>query len=84
MNKITITIIVITRAIIFVAITRAITLPSSTINIDDLNIIESILFDFVEKVQNLYPNIIMLSGLHEMLHLVDCTFKFGPLNSINC
>jgi hypothetical protein len=32
----------------------------------------------------LYPKSIMLSGVHEMLHLVDCTITFGPLNSINC
>jgi len=57
---------------------------SATINIDDLKKAEAIVFDFVEEVQNIYPNSIMLSGLHEMLHLVDCTLKFGPLNSINC
>ncbi len=26
----------------------------------------------------------MLSGLHELLHLVECTFKFGPLNRVKC
>lgn len=26
----------------------------------------------------------MLSGMHELLHLVDCTLEFGPLNSTNC
>jgi hypothetical protein len=25
----------------------------------------------------------MLSGVHELLHLVDCTIDFGPLNGIN-
>jgi hypothetical protein len=25
----------------------------------------------------------MLSGTHELLHLVDCTTAFGPLNLIN-
>jgi hypothetical protein len=25
----------------------------------------------------------MLSGMHELLHLVDCTLDFGPLNSIS-
>ena len=26
----------------------------------------------------------MLSGVHELLHLVDCTKEFGSLNTINC
>ena len=26
----------------------------------------------------------MLSGLHELLHLVECTFKFELLNRVNC
>jgi hypothetical protein len=26
----------------------------------------------------------MLSGVHELLHLVHCTKKFGPLNLVNC
>jgi hypothetical protein len=26
----------------------------------------------------------MLSGVHELLHLVECTIQFGHLNSINC
>ena len=26
----------------------------------------------------------MLSGVHELLHLVECTRNFGPLNNINC
>ena len=25
----------------------------------------------------------MVSGMHELLHLVDCTIEFGPLNCIN-
>ena len=25
----------------------------------------------------------MLSGMHELLHLVKCTVEFGPLNNIN-
>jgi hypothetical protein len=26
----------------------------------------------------------MLSGVHELLHLVQCTKNFGPLNGCNC
>ncbi len=26
----------------------------------------------------------MLSGGHELLHLVECSIQFGHLNSINC
>ncbi len=26
----------------------------------------------------------MLSGTHELIHLIDCTKDFGPLNNINC
>jgi hypothetical protein len=26
----------------------------------------------------------MLSGMHELLHLADCTKHFGPMNVINC
>ena len=37
----------------------------------------------VKEVQQIYPNEVMLYGLHELLHLVDCTEEFGPLNFIN-
>ena len=26
----------------------------------------------------------MLSGMHELLHIVDCTISFGPMNSVCC
>ena len=26
----------------------------------------------------------MLSGVHELLHLIECTLDYGPLNNINC
>ncbi len=26
----------------------------------------------------------MVSGTHELIHLIDCTLAFGPLNHINC
>jgi len=57
---------------------------SPSICIEDLSKAELIIFDFVEEVSQLYPATIMLSGLHELLHLVDCTLDFGPLNCLNC
>jgi len=57
---------------------------SPSINKNDLRKAETVVFEFVEELQELYPPSIMLSGVHEMLHLVDCTFRFGPLNTINC
>jgi hypothetical protein len=50
--------------------------------------LKNFFFEFVEELSEsedaLYPKSIMLSGVHEMLHLVDCTISFGPLNSMNC
>ncbi len=57
---------------------------SSEINVKNLTQAETIITEFVEEVSELYPPTIMLSGMHEMLHLVDCTLDFGPLNCINC
>ena len=57
---------------------------SSEINVENLTQAEKIITEFVEEVSKLYPPTIMLSGMHEMLHLVDCTLDFGPLNCINC
>ena len=46
-------------------------------------IIKKILISFVKEAQDIYPGDIMVSGMHEILHLVDCTLEFGPLNCIN-
>jgi hypothetical protein len=54
------------------------------ININDLVSLEKLIFEFVEEAQALYPSNLMLSGMHEMVHLVDCTLNFGPLNAVNC
>jgi hypothetical protein len=35
--------------------------------------LELLAFEFVSKLEELYPKQIMLSGVHEILHLVDCT-----------
>jgi len=45
---------------------------------------QNIIQDFSKELSSLYEKSIMLSGLHELLHLVECTFKFGPLNRVNC
>ena len=58
-------------------------LLASKINISDLNKIEQPILLFVEKVSDIYPEQLMLSGMHELLHLVDITKKFGNLNSMN-
>ena len=54
------------------------------INQCDLEIINQVVIDFVKSLNLLYPERAMLSGVHELLHLVDCTIDFGPLYLINC
>ena len=49
----------------------------------NLEIVQEILVSFVKEAQQLYSSEIMLSGMHEILHLVDCTLTFGPLNCTN-
>ena len=53
------------------------------INLLTLDKMEKLIFEFVEELETLYPHKIMLSGIHELLHLVDCVRDFGPLNGIN-
>jgi hypothetical protein len=58
-------------------------LLSPSISLDDLSKAELIIFDFVKEVSKLYPATILLSELHELLHLVDyCTncFQFEEIN----
>jgi len=56
-------------------------LPS--INVVTLNKVDSLIRYFVKELIPLYPQSIMLSGVHELLHLVECTITFGPLNSFS-
>jgi hypothetical protein len=49
---------------------------------ENLSIVKNILIDFVQEVEEIYPKNIMLSGMHELVHLVDCTLDFGPLNNV--
>ena len=50
----------------------------------DLIYVKEILKAFVLEVEQIYPANIMLSGMHELLHIVDCTINFGPINFVNC
>ena len=50
----------------------------------ELQIIHQALIKFVEQFEELYPERSMLSGVHELLHLVRCTENFGPLNGCCC
>jgi len=56
---------------------------SREIKKSDLNYAEKIIFEFVKDFNKIYSESSMLSGVHELLHLVDCTKYFGPLNLIN-
>ena len=51
---------------------------------DALKTVKSLLFDFVRNINVLYDDFIMVSGVHDLIHLVECTEKFGPLNITNC
>ena len=59
-------------------------LLAPVINKNDLKKIDKVIIDFVKELSDLYSSRIMLSGVHELLHLVSCTLEFGPLNGINC
>lgn len=58
-------------------------LLQKSIKKDHLGDIQYILEDFVKEANELYGNSIMLAGLHETMHLVECTLDFGPLNYTN-
>ena len=45
-----------------------------------LSLIRRMLIDFVRGLELLYDKHILVSGTHEILHLVDCTLEQGPLN----
>jgi hypothetical protein len=55
-----------------------------TIYKDKLEIANLLIKEFVSELSNLYQPNIMLSGVHELLHLSECTLEFGPLNQTNC
>ena len=51
---------------------------------DSLISVKLMLKEFVMNISLLYDEFIMVSGIHDLLHLVECTEKFGPLNITNC
>jgi hypothetical protein len=53
------------------------------IKVSLLPVSQLMLEEFVSELESLYNKNIMLSGVHELLHLVQCTLDFGPLNNIN-
>ena len=59
-------------------------LLSRNIEKQKLDLVEKKIFEFVEEIEKLYSPLIMKSGVHELLHLVDCTKKIGPLNISSC
>jgi hypothetical protein len=58
-------------------------LLGENINRNDLDDINDILVDFVKESSLLYGPSIMLSGMHELVHIVQCTIDSGPLNTVN-
>ena len=54
------------------------------IKASDLNKYQSLIESFVEELSSLYHPTIMLSGVHELLHLIEITKQFGPINLTNC
>ena len=57
---------------------------SREIKLSDLYFAQTLVEGFVKDFSNLYSESSMLSGVHELLHLTDCTKDFGPLNYMNC
>ena len=60
------------------------TILAPVISIQKLTSLEGVIKEFVKELPELYSPRIMLSGVHELLHLIDETIKHGPLNNINC
>ena len=58
-------------------------LLSKEINTNHLNSAQNLIVEFIDELSSLYPDCIFLSGVHELLHFVDCTLDFGPLNLTN-
>jgi hypothetical protein len=67
------------KRVIFV---EALLAPS--IDVLKLKSLDIVINDFVKELSVLYSPKIMLSGVHELLHLIDETIEYGPLNNINC
>jgi hypothetical protein len=55
-----------------------------TILKDDLEIADLLITEFVSELSSLYQPSIMQSGVHELLHLCQCTLDFGHLHQTSC
>jgi hypothetical protein len=58
-------------------------LLAPTIHKESLKFVQELLEEFVEEFGELYSAEVYSSGTHELLHLVEATLRFGPMNSIN-
>jgi hypothetical protein len=68
-----------TKLVVFLEIILQKDIPST-----DLATAQKIIQDFVFELPHIYSSSMLLSGVHELLHLVECTEQFGHLNSVNC
>ena len=50
----------------------------------NLNLYQLLIQNFVSELSELYKPSIMLSGVHELLHLTEISKQFGPVNFTNC
>ena len=64
------------KLVIFIEI-----LLNKEVNVKDLRICQNLVVEFIKELENLYPAAIMLSVMHELLHFVERTLDFGPVNN---
>ena len=48
-----------------------------------LKVSQNLVVEFIDELNDLYPKNIMLSGVHELLHFVEGTLDYGPVNITN-
>jgi hypothetical protein len=51
---------------------------------ENRTVAEEFIIAFVKDFSSIFSETSMLSGVHELHHLFECTRNFGPLNNINC
>ena len=49
-----------------------------------LEYVQILLVTFLKDAEHLYEETLLVSNFHELIHLVQATKDFGPLNNINC
>ena len=59
-------------------------LLSKRIKHSDCDKYQNLIQSYLSEVSSLYLPSIMLSGMHELVHLIDITKKFGTINTTNC